>query len=73
MVSELPRVLAGDPNADIQVETGDNLFVTGLNSTISIIGGARQLGIIRHDDDRYSSDSFLMFLRAIPVLLNRVA
>jgi polysaccharide export outer membrane protein len=56
VVIDLPAVIAGDPNADIQLEAGDRLFVPEFNNTISVIGEVRQPGTFRFDTDRRVSD-----------------
>jgi polysaccharide export outer membrane protein len=56
VVIDLPAILAGDPNADIQLEAGDSLFVPEFNNTVSIIGEVRQPGTFRYENDRSVSD-----------------
>ena len=56
VVIDLPAILVGDPNADIQVEAGDSLFVPEFNNTLSIIGEVRQQGTFRYESDRTLSD-----------------
>ena len=56
VVIDLPAVIAGDPNADIQLEAGDRLFVPEFNNTISVIGEVRQPGTFRFDTDRRVND-----------------
>jgi hypothetical protein len=56
VVIDLPALLAGDADADIQLEAGDSLFVPEFNNTISVIGEVRQPGNFRYDSDRSVAD-----------------
>jgi protein involved in polysaccharide export with SLBB domain len=56
VVIDLPAILAGDADADIQLEAGDSLFVPEFNNTISVIGEVRQPGNFRYDSDRSVAD-----------------
>ena len=56
VVIDLPAILAGDSEADIQLEAGDQLFVPEFNNTISVIGEVRQPGNFRYDRDRSVAD-----------------
>lgn len=52
VVIDLPAVLAGDPEADIQLESGDSLHIPEFNSTVSVIGEVRQPGTFLYEADR---------------------
>jgi polysaccharide export outer membrane protein len=56
VVIDLPALLAGDADADIQLEAGDSLFVPEFNNTISVIGEVRQPGNFRYESDRSVAD-----------------
>ena len=56
VVIDLPGILAGDSNADIQLEAGDSLFVPQFNDTVSIIGEVREPGTFQFEDERTVAD-----------------
>ena len=56
VVIDLPALLAGDADADIQLEAGDSLLVPEFNNTISVIGEVRQPGNFRYESDRSVAD-----------------
>jgi polysaccharide export outer membrane protein len=56
VVIDLPGILAGNADADIQLEAGDSLFVPEFNNTISVIGEVRQPGNFRYETDRSVAD-----------------
>lgn len=56
VVIDLPAILAGNSDADIQLEAGDTLFVPEFNNTISVIGEVRQPGNFRYESDRSVAD-----------------
>ena len=56
VVIDLPSLLAGNSDADIQLEAGDSLFVPEFNNTISVIGEVRQPGNFRYDSERSVAD-----------------
>jgi hypothetical protein len=56
VVIDLPAILAGDASADIQLESGDSLFVPEFSNTISVIGEVREPGTFRFQEDRTVSD-----------------
>ncbi|MFL2523435.1 MAG: SLBB domain-containing protein [Candidatus Azotimanducaceae bacterium] len=56
VVIDLPALLAGNVDADIQLEAGDSLFVPEFNNTISVIGEVRQPGNFRYESDRSVAD-----------------
>ena len=56
VVIDLPSILAGNVDADIQLEAGDTLFVPEFNNTISVIGEVRQPGNFRYESDRSVAD-----------------
>jgi protein involved in polysaccharide export with SLBB domain len=56
VVIDLPALLAGDADADIQLEAGDSLLVPEFNNTISVIGEVRQPGNFRYENDRSVAD-----------------
>jgi protein involved in polysaccharide export with SLBB domain len=56
VVIDLPALLAGDSDADIQLEAGDSLYVPEFNNTISVIGEVRQPGNFRYESDRSVAD-----------------
>ena len=56
VVIDLPAILAGDPDADIQLEAGDSLFIPEFNDTITVIGEVRQPGTFQYDGSRNLSD-----------------
>ena len=49
VVIDLPAILSGDPDADIQLEAGDKLFVPEFNNTVSVIGEVRKPGNFRYE------------------------
>ena len=56
VVIDLPAILAGNSDADIQLEAGDTLYVPEFNNTISVIGEVRQPGNFRYESDRSVAD-----------------
>lgn len=60
VVIDLPAIMAGDADADIQLEDGDRLFVPAFNNTITVIGEVRQPGTFRFDPARTVAD-YLQF------------
>jgi polysaccharide export outer membrane protein len=56
VVIDLPGILAGDPNADIQLQAGDSLFVPEFSNTVSVIGEVREPGTFRFQSDRTIND-----------------
>ena len=56
VVIDLPRILAGDSNADVQLEAGDSLFVPEFSNTLSIVGEVRQPGSFQFQDGRSVAD-----------------
>ncbi len=56
VVIDLPALLAGNADADIQLEVGDTLYVPEFNNTISVIGEVRQPGNFRYESDRSVAD-----------------
>ena len=56
VVIDLPAIIAGNSDADIQLEAGDSLFVPEFSNTISVIGEVRQPGNFRYESDRSVAD-----------------
>ena len=56
VVIDLPAILAGNSDADIQLEAGDKLFVPEFSNTISVIGEVRQPGNFRYERDHSVAD-----------------
>jgi len=56
VVIDLPAILAGNPDADIQLEAGDTLFVPEFSNTVSVIGEVRQPGNFRYESNLSVAD-----------------
>ena len=56
VIIDLPAIIAGNDDADIQLEAGDTLFVPEFSNTISVIGEVRQPGNFRFESDRSVAD-----------------
>ena len=56
VVIDLPAIIAGDPNADIQLQDGDSLFVPEFSNTVSVIGEVREPGTFRFQPERTLDD-----------------
>ena len=56
VVIDLPAILAGDANSDIQLEAGDSLFVPEFSNTVSVIGEVREPGTFRFQESRTVND-----------------
>ena len=51
VVIDLGAIIAGNDDADIQLEAGDSLFIPEFNNTISVIGEVRQPGAFKYDNE----------------------
>jgi polysaccharide export outer membrane protein len=51
VVIDLGAIIAGNDDADIQLEAGDSLFIPDFNNTISVIGEVRQPGAFKYDNE----------------------
>ena len=56
VVIDLPAILAGDSDADIQLQAGDSLYVPEFSNTVSVIGEVREPGTFRFQADRTTND-----------------
>jgi polysaccharide export outer membrane protein len=51
VVIDLVAIIAGNDDADIQLEAGDSLFIPEFNNTLSVIGEVRQPGAFKYDNE----------------------
>jgi polysaccharide export outer membrane protein len=51
VVIDLGAIIAGNDDADIQLEAGDSLFIPEFNNTVSVIGEVRQPGAFKYDNE----------------------
>ena len=56
VVIDLPAILAGDFDADVQLGPGDSLFIPQFDNTITVTGEVRQPGTFRYDSSRGLED-----------------
>ena len=56
VVIDLPAIMAGDPDADIELGAGDSIFVPEFNNTVSVIGEVRQPGTFQYKTNRSVTD-----------------
>ena len=56
VVIDLSAIMAGDSGADIQLQSGDTLFVPEFSNTVSVIGEVREPGTFRFQQDKSAND-----------------
>jgi polysaccharide export outer membrane protein len=56
VVIDLPRILGGDLESDVQLQAGDSLYVPEFSSTVSVIGEVLEPGTFRYISERTAAD-----------------